>query len=84
MVSATIPEQGGPLSSQDPIAILSNGGDLVDATRKAVTMYGVFGCGSEDKGSSWELGVIGYAWGKFIRRSLLAYVQLLSIGIGHE
>ncbi|EER00249.1 hypothetical protein Pmar_PMAR017107 [Perkinsus marinus ATCC 50983] len=54
MVSATIPEQGGPLSSQDPIAILSNGGDLVDATRKAVTMYGVFGCGSEDKDEKWR------------------------------
>ncbi|KAF4738647.1 hypothetical protein FOZ62_015201, partial [Perkinsus olseni] len=49
--AASDQEASGPLSSQDPLAILSSGGDFVEATRKAVTMYGVFGCGSEEKGS---------------------------------
>ncbi|KAF4678295.1 hypothetical protein FOL47_000024 [Perkinsus chesapeaki] len=44
----------GPLSSQDPLAILSGGGDFIEATRKAVTMYGVFGCGNEEKDEKWR------------------------------
>ncbi|KAF4744476.1 hypothetical protein FOZ62_024700, partial [Perkinsus olseni] len=47
-------EASGPLSSQDPLAILSSGRDFVEATRKAVTMYGVFGCGSEEKDEKWR------------------------------
>ncbi|KAF4737940.1 hypothetical protein FOZ63_020952 [Perkinsus olseni] len=52
--AASEQEASGPLSSQDPLAILSSGGDFVEATRKAVTMYGVFGCGSEEKDEKWR------------------------------